>query len=81
MSSERSGLLAPPDPWPHEAIATALRGGARSGHERYVTLGGLAEDLYVLARVGEEGGRPRLATLRVEAGAEGVSRAASPEPP
>lgn len=53
------------------AIATAITHGALSGEKAFVTLGAHAQDLYVLAKVGE-GERPKLALVRVDRDAEGV---------
>jgi hypothetical protein len=51
------------------AIATELRddGALRlDGEKAYVTLGAFAERLFVVARAGEEGGRPRLVVVRID---------------
>lgn len=63
------------------AIATRVEDGALFGSKSYVTLGTLADDLYVLAREGEANGRPVLGLYRVAAGAAGVQvEAAAPTP-
>lgn len=59
---------------PHPRSIEASWDGTRlDGHKRYVTLGPRADVLYVLARSGDEGGRPRLTLLRVPRDAPGVT--------
>ncbi|MFK7990094.1 MAG: acyl-CoA dehydrogenase family protein [Sandaracinaceae bacterium] len=59
---------------PHPRNIEARWDGERlDGHKRYVTLGSRADVLYVLARSGEENGRPRLTLLCVQQGAPGLT--------
>ncbi len=55
------------------AIETRLTDGVLEGEKTFVTLGPHAQDLYVLAKTGEEAGRPALALVRVDAAAPGVT--------
>lgn len=63
------------------AIDTELAGGALRGEKAFVTLAEQAELLYVLAKVGERDGRPRLALFEVDAGAPGVALRPLPRTP
>ncbi len=63
------------------AIATRYEDGRVHGTKAFVTLADRADELYVLAKEGEEAGRPRLVLVRVDARAEGVSLAPLPEAP
>jgi len=55
------------------AIATRLEGGVLTGEKTFVTFGAHAEELFVLAKVGEgAGGRAELSLLSVPASAAGV---------
>lgn len=62
------------------AIDTAITEGALSGEKSFVTLGVHAEDLFVLAKIGE-GERPKLALALVPREAEGVVVEALPALP
>ena len=55
------------------AIETRLTHGVLEGEKTFVTLGPHAQDLYVLAKTGEEAGRPALALVRLDAAAPGVT--------
>lgn len=63
------------------AIATVAEGGALTGHKSFVTLGSLADELYVLAKEGESDGRPALGLYRVDARGPGVTIEAAPPAP
>lgn len=54
------------------AIATAIAEGALRGEKTFITLGEHAEDLYVLAKTGEDEGRAKLALAHVARDAPGV---------
>lgn len=55
------------------AIQTRLDGLRLSGSKRWVTGGAQAELMYVVAKAGEQGGRPLLRVVRVDARAPGVA--------
>lgn len=63
------------------AIATRWEDGRVHGVKAFVTLADRADELYVLAKEGEVAGRPRLALVRVDAKAQGVSLAPLPDAP
>jgi len=63
------------------AIETTLEGGKLRGHKKWITLGGAAETLLVVAKVGEADGRPQLSLAAVRADAPGVRVTALPETP
>lgn len=63
------------------AIEARADTGRLTGEKTYVTLGALAEDLYVLAREGESDGRPRLGLYVVDPTADGVVVAPGPSAP
>ncbi|MCB9595869.1 MAG: acyl-CoA dehydrogenase [Sandaracinaceae bacterium] len=64
------------------AIQTELRDGRVHGDKTFVTLADHADDLLVLAKVGDDdAGRPRLVLARVDAKSDGVALEPLPEMP
>lgn len=68
-----AALCATEDGGAHpRAIATRVDEGRLNGAKTFVTLGEQAEQLFVLAKEGEQAGRPQLALLGVDRNADGV---------
>jgi len=62
-------------------LKTALKDGRLSGTKTFVTGAPLAEQLFVVASIGERDGKNQLRVARIEPGAAGVSLSAMPELP
>jgi hypothetical protein len=60
------------------AIATVFRDGRLFGKKKWATLATLADRFLVVAKIGEDAGRPKLAVVSVAADAPGVSLAPLP---
>jgi len=63
------------------AIATKLENGRVTGTKEWCTLGPLADDILVIAKIGEKDGRPLLCAARVHGRAKGVTMTALPALP